>query len=332
MEYIKYGNAGIEVSRICLGAMTFPNTMEEQEASDLVRRCYDRGCNFIDTADSYRGSEEFLGKALKGIREDLILSTKVYASHYNDRRRGANGSRHHIVNALHSSLRKLQTDYIDIYMCHHPDPLTPFEETYSTLDNFVKQGKIRYIAMCNSYAWQVAYALGVCAKNGWEPPVSVQISYNLLDRISEVETVPMAERFNLMLQSYGPQARGLLAGKFTRETGFPDEMCQRLNRHIRERCGDDLFELLDVMKELCDKYNITMGQLSTAWILHRSPQFIPLVGGSKAEHLDPLMDVTEIKLEATDVDRLTEMTTDYVYLRWTNQPNYMAPARADNRI
>lgn len=332
MQYVKYGNAGFEVSRVCLGAMTFANTMDEADAIALVRRCYDQGCNFIDTADSYKQSEEFLGRALQGIREDVVISTKVYASSYNGRRRGADCSRHNLINALHASLRKLQTDYIDIYMCHHPDPLTSFEETYSTLDNFVKQGKIRYLAMCNSYAWQVAYCLGVCAKHGWEPPVSVQISYSLIDRVCEVETVPMAERFNLMLQSYGPQARGVLAGKFTRETGFPEELCQRLKPALRARCDDQLLDLLDVMTELCGKYNLTLGQLATAWILHRSPQFIPIVGGSKAEHLDPLMACTDVRLEQADVDRLTEMTASYIHQPWLNQPNSAAPARALNWV
>lgn len=330
MQYIKYGNAGIEVSRLCLGAMTFPTRMEEQEAIALVRRCHDKGLNFIDTADSYEGSEEFLGKALQGIRDDVIISTKVYASKYNGRRRGANCSRHNLINALEASLRKLQTDYVDIYMCHHPDPLTSFEETYSTLDNLVKQGKIRYLAMCNSYAWQVSYCLGVCATHGWEPPVSVQVSYNLVDRVCEIETVPMAERFNLMLQGYGPQARGMLAGKFTRETGFPDELCKRMNAVMRARCTDKLFDVLDVMQGLCGKYNLTLGQLAVAWILHRSPQFIPIVGGSRAEHLDPLMDCTDIKLEPQDVEQLTELTTSYIYQPWANQPNSTAPARADN--
>lgn len=332
MEYIKYGNAGIEVSRICLGAMTFPNTMEEKEAIELVRRCYDKGCNFIDTADSYKESEEFLGKALKGIREHVIISTKVYASEYAGRRRGANCSRHHIIKALEASLRKLQTDYIDIYMCHHPDPLTSFEETYSTLDNLVKQGKIRYIAMCNAYAWQVAYCLGICAKNGWEPPISVQVSYSLINRICEMETLPMAERFNLMLQSYGPQARGLLAGKYTRQTGLPENVSRYMFGSANPEWAEKLFALHDLMEKICAKYNITWGQLATAWILHRSPLFIPIVGGSRAEHLDPLMECTDIKLEPEDVQRLTEFTEEYIYRPWLNQPNSAAPARAMNWI
>lgn len=332
MEYVKYGNAGIEVSRVCLGSMTFANTMEEQEGIDLTRRLIDQGCNFIDTADSYRQSEEFLGRALQGIRDQMIVSTKVYASEYNGRRRGANCSRHHLMDALHSSLRKLQTDYIDIYMCHHPDPLTPFEETYSTLDTFVKQGKVRYIAMCNSYAWQVAYCLGLCARNGWEPPVSVQVSFSLIDRVAEVETLPMARRFNLMLQSYGPQARGVLAGKYTRETGFPSEPCKRMTPKMIDRCNDRVYELLDLMHEIRAKYEITLGQLATCWVMARDPHFIPIIGGSKAEHLEPLMACAEIRLEEGDVERLNEFSAEYVYQPWLNQPNAEAPAAGMNRV
>lgn len=332
MQYVKYGNAGIEVSRVCLGGMTYANTLEEQEAITLTRRCVDLGCNFIDTADSYRGSEELLGKALQGIRDQVIVSTKVWASTYTGERRRADCSRRNLLNALHASLRKLQTDYVDIYMCHHPDPLTPFEETYSTLNDFVRQGKVRYIGMCNAYAWQVTYALGLCARHGWEPPVSVQVSYNLLDRIAEIETLPMARRFNLMLQSYGPQARGLLAGKFTRQTGFTDELCAKMNPVMRARCNERIFGVVDVLEQIRGKYGLTLGQLATCWVLARDPHFIPIVGGSRAEHLEPLMACSEIVLETEDVERLNEASAEYIYLPWMNQPNANAPAVGQNRV
>lgn len=332
MEYIKYGNAGIEVSRICLGAMTFPWRMEEKEATDMVRRCHDRGLNFIDTADSYPESEEFLGKALQGIRDDVIISTKVWASRYNDRKRPANCSRHNLINAVERSLRKLQTDYIDIYMCHHPDPLTPFEETYSTLDNLVKQGKIRYLAMCNAYDWQVAYCLGLCGKYNWEPPVSLQVSYNLIDRVIENETLAMARRFNMILQTYGPQGGGLLTGKYQRGQPVPEGTYQTRGPKLVDRLTADVFDVVEEVQRVASKYNITMGQLSVVWVMAQSPLIVPIIGGSKAEHIDPLLDCPNIKIEQEDLDRLTELTVGYRYRDFMNQPNANAPATAQNWV
>ncbi len=332
MEYIKYGGAGIMVSRICLGAMTFYARMDEKEAIDLVRKAYDKGINFIDTADSYGNgaSEEFLAKALKGIREQVFISTKVYASNYAGQRRTANCSRHHIINAVNASLKRLNTDYIDLYMCHHPDPLTSFEETYSTLNDLVHQGKIRYIGMCNAYSWQVAHVIGICGKYGWEPPVSVQVNYNLIDRVVENETVPMANHFGLALQVYGPQAGGILTGKYKRGEEPPEGSRAATSAKFRERLTDDVFDVLDEMKRIADKYGITLGQLSVVWLLSRPACIVPIIGGSRAEHLEPLFDCTDIKVEQEDLDRLTQMTERYRYLPWFNQPNATAPAAGSN--
>jgi len=332
MEYVQYGPAGIQVSRICLGAMTFYARMEEKEALDLVRRAYDKGLNFIDTADSYGNgaSEEFLGKALKGIRDGVIISTKVYASNYGGRRRSADCSRRHIVNAVEASLRRLNTDWIDLYMCHHPDPHTPFEETYATLNDLIRQGKIRYIGMCNAYAWQVAYCLGLCAKNGWEPPVSLQCSYNLIDRVAENETLPMANHFGLALQTYGPQCGGILTGKYKRGEPLPEGSRAATNKRFAEMLTDEVFDVVEEMGRIAAKYNITLGQLAVCWILSRPGRFVPVVGGSRAEHLDPLFDCPDIEIEPEDLDKLTAMTERYKYKPWLNQPNATAPAAALN--
>ncbi len=328
MQYVKYGTAGIEVSRICLGAMTFYARMDEKEAIDLVRKALDKGINFIDTADSYGNgaSEEFLAKALKGVRDQVIISTKVWASNYLGRRRTADCSRRHIIDAVNASLRRLNTDYIDIYMCHHPDPLTSFEETYSTLNDLVHQGKIRYIGMCNAYAWQVAYVIGICGKYGWEPPVSLQVSYNLIDRVMEVETLNMANHFGLALQAYGPQAGGILTGKYKRGEPPPPGSRAATNPKFRERLTDDVFDVVDEMKKIADNYGITLGQLAVIWILHQPGCIVPIIGGSRAEHLEPLFDCTEIEVDPEDIKRLTEMTERYRYQPWHNQPNATAPA------
>jgi len=333
MQYVQYGNAGIEVSRLCLGAMTFYERMSEAEATALVRQCLDRGLNFIDTADSYGegASEAFLGRALRGVRDQVIIATKAYASQYLGRRRVANGSRHHLLQAVEGSLRRLQTDYLDLFMCHHPDPLTPFEETYSTLDSLVKQGKIRYVAMCNAYAWQVAYCLGVCAANGWEPPVSLQLSYNLIDRAAESETWHMARRFNLVLQSYAPQAGGLLTGKYRRGEPLPAGSRAAKWEKFANRLTDPVFEVLEAMEAIAARHHLTMGQLAVCWVLSRPALFIPIIGGSRAEHILPLLDCPELTLPPEDLDHLTALTEGFRFGPWYNQPQVAAPGVARNR-
>jgi len=334
VDYIKYGNAGIEVSRICLGAMTITERLAEAEAIDLVHQCLDGGLNFIDTADSYgRGdSERFLAKALKGRRDQVIVSTKVWASRYAGRRRPADCSRRHIIDALHASLERLETDYIDIYMCHHPDPLTPFEEVYSTLDNLVKQGKIRYVAMCNAYAWQVAYCLGVCAKYGWEPPVSLQAHYNLLDRSIENETMQMANRFNIVLQTYGPQSAGLLTGNFRRGEPLPEDTRVAKSGKLNSQLTDETFDFLEEMERIGERNGATMAQLAVAWVLSRPAPFVPIVGASKPEHILPLLGVCELQIAPDDLDRLTELTEQHKYREFYNQPMATAPAPGLNRL
>lgn len=333
MQYLRYGNAGIEVSRICLGAMTFYQRLPEPEATALVRQCLDLGLNFIDTADSYGEgeSEAFLGRALAGVRHEVIIATKAYASNYLGRRRAANGSRHHLVQAVEASLKRLQTDYLDLFMCHHPDPLTPFEETYSTLDSLVKQGKIRYVAMCNAYAWQVAHCLGVCAANGWEPPVSVQVSYSLVDRAAEIETWHMARRFNLVLQSYSPQAGGLLTGKYRRGETPPTGSRAAKFEKFAQRLTDSAFDVVDAMEEIAARNHVTLGQLAVCWILSRPAPFVPIVGGSQPEHILPLLECPDLALPAEDLDRLTELTDGFRFGPWYNQPQAAAPGAALNR-
>ncbi|MBC7287679.1 MAG: aldo/keto reductase, partial [Armatimonadetes bacterium] len=261
-----------------------------------------------------------------GIRDRVVISTKVFASRYTDRRRPADCSRRHLINAVNGSLRRLKTDYIDIYMCHHPDPLTSFEETYSTLNDLVHQGKIRYIGMCNAYAWQVAYVIGICGKYGWEPPVSLQVSYSLIDRVVEVETLNMAAHFNLAIQAYGPQGGGILTGKYKRGEEPPPGSRVAAHPKFRERLTDHVFDVLDEMKRIADKHNITLGQLAVIWLLSRPGCIIPIIGGSRAEHLDPLFDCADIQVDPEDLQKLTDMTERYRYQEWFNQPMATAPA------
>src|SRR5690625_588017 len=159
MKYIQVGNSGMEVSRFCLGAMSFSQQMDEKDSGKVVDEAIDNGVIFIDTAESYGDSEAFLGRLLKSRRQQVYLATKLHRKRAKDGKT-ARSSRGNIIHSLERSLQKLQTDYVDLYMLHHPDPQTPLHETMSTLENLVQQGKVRYVGVSNHYAWQMAYMIG----------------------------------------------------------------------------------------------------------------------------------------------------------------------------
>lgn len=324
MKYIKFGNAGVEVSALCLGAMTFYEQCDEDTAIGIVRKAYDVGVNFIDTADSYgRGkSEEFLAKALKGIREGVFLATKFFVPYTPDRRLGGGlaCSRKHIIQYVDNSLRRLQTDYIDLIQLHHPNPKVSAEEELSTLDTLVKQGKVLYIGVSNHYAWQMAHLLGVSALRGLEPIVSIQCRYNMLDRVVEMETVPFCQRFNIAMMAYGPQDGGILTGRYKR--GEPIDPESRLGKikSMQSKLTDELFDVLDKIQQVADKYGIGMNQLAVRWVMDQPLCVIPIIGGSKPEHFDPLYEVVDLEIEPADMQYLTELTQQYRYGEFGNQP------------
>src|SRR5437762_5443829 len=167
MQYIRFGNTGMQVSRLCLGAMMFSRKMDFETSRRTIDEAIERGVNFIDTAESYGESEEFLGRILEGRREKIYLATKVYTKRARDGRVGRN-SRVNLLHSLERSLKLLRTDYVDFYQLHHPDPDTPIEETLSTLHRVVRQGKVRYIGVSNHYAWQMAHMIGLSNTFHWE--------------------------------------------------------------------------------------------------------------------------------------------------------------------
>jgi len=334
MEYIKFGNSGIVVSRLCLGAMDFPDALEEKEAIALVDEAIDNGINFIDTADAYgRGSsEEFLGKALTPEKRDkVILATKLWVVM---RRHDANTggcSRYHIMQAVEDSLRRLRTDRIDLYQLHHPHPETPVEETLSTLDALVQQGKIRYIGVCNHYAWQVAHALGVASLHNWEPFVSLQVRYNILDRAIERETVHFCQRFNVAIMGYGPLCGGILTGKYRRGEPPPEGSRVAKIRSMQDRLTDQVFDIIDELQGIAAKYDIALNQLAVAWSLTKPFMTTPILGGKTADHFRPMYGVCEIELDPEDVKRIDELSGDFVWKPFENQAKVEGTSLALNR-
>ncbi len=319
MQYVRFGNSGMIVSRLCLGAMDFPDRLEEQEAIALVHHALDQGINFIDTADAYgRGtSEVLLGKALKGRRDNVVLATKLWVKMY-DRPGGRGCSRIHMMHAVEDSLRRLQTDWIDLYQLHHPDKDTPVEETLSTLDTLVKQGKVRYVGVCNHYAWQMAHMLGVSALHNWEPLISIQCRYNILDRVAEFETVPFAEKFNIAMMTYGPLCGGLLSGVYKRGVE-PPENSRVARSYLKTLLTDEVYDILEQLEQIAAKYEVGLNQLAILWVLAKPFITTPILGGSKPGHFEPMYNLTEMTLEEEDVKRIDELSKNFIYRPWENQ-------------
>ncbi|MDI9587256.1 MAG: aldo/keto reductase [Acidobacteriota bacterium] len=334
MKYVKFGNAGVQVSALCLGAMTFYERCDEKTSIDIIRKAFDKGINFIDTADAYgRGaSEVFLSKALDGIRDDIFLATKFWVPMWPKRINGRGCSRFHIVKAVDASLQRLGTDRIDLIQLHHPDPLVSAEEILSTLDNLVKQGKVLYIGVSNHFAWQMAHLLGVSALHNWEPIVSIQCRYNLLDRPVEIETVPFCQRFNIAMMAYGPQCGGILTGKYKRGEPIPEGSRLEQIKSMQQDLTDETFDVIDKIQAVADKYNMGINQLAVKWVMEQPLCVVPLIGGSKPEHFDPLYDVVDMEIDPEDIKYLNEITRQYRYREFANQPMTAGTSPALNWI
>ncbi|MCF7837621.1 MAG: aldo/keto reductase [Candidatus Marinimicrobia bacterium] len=321
MQYKRFGNTGMQVSRYCLGAMTFPNRLDIDGSRRIVDQALDRGVNFIDTANSYGMSEEVLGKILDGPkRERIYLATKVYRRFCRDGRTGRN-SRVNLISSLERSLRLLQTDYVDLYQLHHPDPDTPIEETMATLDLLVRQGKIRYVGVSNHYAWQMAVMIAESKAHHWEPIVSLQANYDILDRQLERETRAFLREFNIALMCYSPLAGGLLTGKY--EPGQPPPEGSRAGQSepLRQMLEDEgVQSVLTRLAALATDRALKMNQLAVLWLLQKPAVTSVILGGHKSEHYNELYDVADSSLDEKAEADIDAMSAQRVYTVYRNQP------------
>lgn len=320
MEYVKFGNTGLEVSRICLGAMGFGDistgfhqwVVDEVQSREVIKRALDLGINFFDTANVYSAgtSEEYLGRALKDFadRDKVVIATKVnFRMH-----KGPNGaglSRKHIFSEIDKSLKRLQTDYVDLYIIHRWDYNTPIEETMEALHDLVKMGKVRYIGASAMYAWQFQKAQYVAEKNGWTKFVSMQNHYNLIYREDERELIPFCVETKIALTPYSPLASGILAKN-------PDETSTRIETDNTRKAkygktaeADRL--IVDRVGELADKYQVPRAHVALAWLLHRPQVVSPIVGATKISHLEDAVKALDLKLSLEDMLYLEEMYTPH---------------------
>lgn len=318
MKYNQFGKTGLVVSRLGFGAMTFGNydfhgfksNVGSDVAREMVARALDMGINLFDTADMYAEgqSEEILGRALGRRRQDVVLATKCFFRSAPDVIH-AGLSRRHILDACDASLRRLGTDFIDLYLLHNFDFLTPLEETARALDDLQRAGKVRYTGECNYFGWQAEKLIGIQKRLGFAPIVASQVYYSLLGRDIEAEIVPHAEDSGMGVMIWGPLAGGFLSGKYTREDH------QRGAGEGRRKTFDfppvDVekgFQVVDVLREIADKHGSKPAEIALAWVLTRPWANTVLLGASKMSQLDGNLQAAEIDLDADDVRRLDELT------------------------
>ena len=313
MKYKNLGNTGLKVSDLCLGCMTFgvpergdhPWTLPEQQSRPLIRKAVDAGINYFDTANSYSDgtSEEIVGRALKDFtrRDEVVIATKVFFPMH----KGPNGgglSRKAIFTALDASLRRLETDYVDLYQIHRWDYSTPIEETLEALHDVVKSGKARYLGASSMYAWQFSKALHLARQHGWTAFVSMQNHYNLLYREEEREMMPLCTAERIAVVPWSPLARGRLTRAWDTETARTqtDEYGNKL--YVATVDADR--KVVGQVATIAAARGVPKAQVALAWIAQKPFVTAPIIGASKPQHLDDAVAALTLKLEAAEIAQL----------------------------
>ncbi|TWT25089.1 aldo/keto reductase [Planomicrobium sp. CPCC 101110] len=305
MNYKNLGKTGLRVSNLSLGTMAFGRWIDEKSSVEILDAALDAGINLIDTANFYgKGqdesfkygtgeSEEIIGRNLKRRRNKVVLATKVGLPMGQDTN-DFGLSRFHIMRELESSLKRLQTDYIDLYQVHRFDNETPLEETLAALNDLVKQGKVRYIGCSNYAAWQMAKANGISDLLGLESFVSSQSQYNLLSRELENEVVPFCLFESMGLLVYSPMARGMLSGKYKSRHELPeDSRAAKGEQLIQNYFTDENFERVERYKGMAEEYGVNLSQFSLSWILNQPAVTSAIVGASKLHHVTDAVQISD---------------------------------------
>jgi 1-deoxyxylulose-5-phosphate synthase len=311
VEYTRLGRTGLQVSRICLGTMTYGSSqwrdwvLDEEAARPFIQRALEVGINFFDTADMYSlgESECVLGRALHDFarREEVVIATKVY-NPMGDKPNRSGLSRKYILHAIDDSLRRLGTDYVDLYQIHRWDPNTPIEETLEVLHDVVKAGKARYIGASSMWAWQFAQALYVADQHSWTRFVSMQNHYNLVYREEEREMLPLCRDQGIGVIPWSPLARGFLAGNRTRDKSGETTRSKSDGFAHSLYYQDTDFQVVDRVIELAGRRGVRPAQIALAWLLHQPGVTAPIIGASKIKHLEDAVAALEIKLSKEECD------------------------------
>src|SRR3989475_4422104 len=323
MRHVRLGRTGLRVSRLCLGTMTFGLQCDEPTSAAILDRAAAGGITFLDTSDVYPlgggletvgRTEEIVGRWLAGRRQDFVIATKCFGA-MSARPWDRGAARKHVLDAIDGSLRRLRTDYVDLYQVHHPDAETPMDETLRAFDDVVRQGKARYVGCSNYHAWQVARSLGRSEVMGLARFDSVQPRYNLLFRQIERELLPLCEAEGLGVIPYNPLAGGFLSGKHRREAGptagtrftLGTAAGRYQERYWRER----EFATVEELRPLAAAAGMSMAQMAIAWVLAHPAITSPIIGASRPEQLDDLLAPEGKALDGGLKAKLDEMTLAY---------------------
>jgi aryl-alcohol dehydrogenase-like predicted oxidoreductase len=305
MDYVRFGRTGLEVSRLCLGCMSYgvpergphPWSLGEAESRPFLRRALDLGINFFDTANVYSDgtSEEIVGRALEDFapRDEIVLATKVHGRMH----KGPNGaglSRKAILSEIDHSLRRLGTDYVDLYQIHRFDPHTPLEETLEALHDVVKAGKARYIGASSMYAWQFARALHLAERHGWTRFVSMQNYVNLLYREEEREMLPLCRAEGIAVMPWSPMARGRLTRDW--DQGSARAETDAFGRSLYAKTGEADRKVVEAVAAVAAARGVPRAQVALAWVLQQPGVSSPIVGATKLEHLDDAVAALSLRL------------------------------------
>jgi aryl-alcohol dehydrogenase-like predicted oxidoreductase len=297
MEYIPLGRTGVKVSRLCFGTMSFGNTSDEAESQRVFARCLDHGITFFDSANGYSGgeAERILGRAMKDVRDELIITTKV-ASGVGKGPNDKGGSRRHIRQQVERSLRRLQTDRIDLYFVHKFDPDTPIEETLRALDDLVRDGRVLYLGVSNWAAWQIALALGHSRREGLARFECIQPMYSLVKRQAEVEILPLAAAEGVGVIPYAPLGAGLLTGKY-RAASRPERGRIVESEKYGRRYGEDWYHrTAEDFAQHADARGVHPAALAVAWVMSHPAVTAPIIGARSVEQLEDSLAATEIAM------------------------------------
>ncbi|MDQ6843323.1 MAG: aldo/keto reductase [Bacteroidota bacterium] len=319
MKYNLLGNTGLKVSELCLGTMTFGGkgrfkpigSLQQGDVDALVKRSVDAGINFIDTANVYSEgwSEELTGQSIHNLgldRDSLVLATKVRGK----MGEGPNDSgltRKHIIQQAEASLKRLKTDYIDLYQIHSYDPLTPLEETLWALDDLIKAGKVRYIGASNMAAWQLMKALGYSAANRVARFVSLQAYYTIAGRDLEREVIPLLKDQKVGLMVWSPLAGGLLSGKYKRNEEN-NEGGRRANFDFPPVNKDRAFDIVDLLQPMAEAKGASVAQLALAWLLKKPVVTTVIIGANKMEQLDDNLKSIDIEFTAEELQQIADVS------------------------
>jgi aryl-alcohol dehydrogenase (NADP+) len=326
VQFTRLGRSGLSVSRIALGMMTYgssqwrPWILDEAASRPIVKRAIDLGINFFDTADMYSAgeSEQLTGRFLRAFckRDEIVLATKLYFPVSPEYQAGTwqgsanlqGLSRKRIFHAVDESLKRLGTDYIDLYQIHRWDPATPIEETMEALHDVVKSGRVRYLGASSMWAWQFAKAQEVARRNGWTPFVSMQNHYNLAYREEEREMIPLCIDQGVGLIPWSPLARGFLAGNRGRDDKQAGSTSRAQSDNIAQNYyyRDSDFRTVEKLKSMAEQRGVSAATLAYAWLLHRPGVTAPIIGASKLPQLDDAVAAVELKLSDEEMQSLSE--------------------------